>query len=298
MLNVEELEKKHKKYKSRISAPLFAVLTAAIAVSAASYLFISKQRSYTPDNPVSQEILTPKETNVKPDMSKQTTVAVASDVKEEPVQKEHEKTETETPNIKTEQQKIALSPSMGFLQNISTKQTAAVSVSAKKALEKEPEQEAAPVIIEQVEKEAAEVKTEKTVEKKTELKTAAPVQQTVKEETLETEHKSSINIKRKDDEADIKDVIRRFNNNHNPALSLFVAKKYYQLENYEQSYNYALITNEINNEIEASWIIFAKSLVKLGKKEEAVQTLKKYIQHSGSSQAKQLLDEVLSGKFR
>ena len=94
------------------------------------------------------------------------------------------------------------------------------------------------------------------------------------------------------------DVIKRFKKNNNPALSLFIAKKYYELENYDQSYNYALITNEINDNIDSSWIIFAKSLVKLNKREEAIKTLNKYIQHSHSNQAKILLDEIKSGKFK
>ncbi|MDQ1244960.1 MAG: hypothetical protein QG565_1301 [Campylobacterota bacterium] len=97
---------------------------------------------------------------------------------------------------------------------------------------------------------------------------------------------------------DIAHVIKRFNVNHNPALSLFVAKKYYQLGDYEQAYNYALITNDINNNIEESWLIFSKSLVKINKKEMAIETLKKYISHSHSSQARQLLDEIQAGKFK
>jgi len=64
------------------------------------------------------------------------------------------------------------------------------------------------------------------------------------------------------------------------------------------SYNYSLITNELNNNIEASWIIFTKSLVKLNKKEMAVKTLQQYVEHSQSNQAKLLLDEITSGKFK
>lgn len=69
-------------------------------------------------------------------------------------------------------------------------------------------------------------------------------------------------------------MIKRFNTNHNPALSLFVAKQYYQIGDYEQAYNYALITNDINNNIEESWIIFAKSLVQLGKKSKQSKRFK------------------------
>lgn len=107
-----------------------------------------------------------------------------------------------------------------------------------------------------------------------------------------------ISIKRQNTQNDIHDIIKRFKNNNNPALSLFVAKKYYELGNYQQSYNYALITNKINQEIETSWIIFTKSLVKLGKKDKAISTLKKYIKQSHSSGAQILLDEIRTGKFQ
>lgn len=114
---------------------------------------------------------------------------------------------------------------------------------------------------------------------------------------IEVESKK-ISIKRRDSQDDIRHIIKRFKKNNNPALSLFVAKKYYELGEYHKAYNYALITNEIDRDIEASWIIFAKSLVKLNQKEMAIKTLQKYIENSHSSNAKILLDEILAGKFK
>jgi len=110
--------------------------------------------------------------------------------------------------------------------------------------------------------------------------------------------KKSIMIKRQDSYKDIKDVIKRFNKNQNPALSLFVAKKYYALGEYDKSYNYALITNNLSSDIEPSWIIFSKSLVKLDKKEKAIDVLKNYIKHSSSSRAKNLLNDINKGAFK
>lgn len=110
--------------------------------------------------------------------------------------------------------------------------------------------------------------------------------------------RKEINIQRQETKADIEHVIKRFKKNNNPALSLFVAKKYYRIGEYDKAYNYALITNKLNNEIDDSWIIFSKSLVKLGKKNKAIEVLNKYIKHSHSSNAKMLLDNITSGKFR
>jgi len=107
-----------------------------------------------------------------------------------------------------------------------------------------------------------------------------------------------IMFKRQNTQNDIFEIITRFKKNNNPALSLFVAKKYYELQDYQQAYNYALITNKINKEIESSWIIFTKSLVKLGKREKAISILKRYIKQSHSSTARILLDEIYAGRFK
>lgn len=105
-------------------------------------------------------------------------------------------------------------------------------------------------------------------------------------------------IKREDDMKDIQDVIKRFKKNKNPALSLFVAKRYYRIGNYQQAYNYALMTNELNSNIEDSWLIFAKSLYKLDQKEMAIKTLKTYYDDSGSVKAKITLDQMQKGTLK
>lgn len=110
--------------------------------------------------------------------------------------------------------------------------------------------------------------------------------------------KKGLTIVSQKNESDLKDVIRRFKNNKNPALSLFVAKRYYELKQYQKSYNYALMTNEINKEIDESWIIFSKSLVKLGQHELAIVTLKSYLKVNKSSQAEILLRKIEAGSFR
>jgi len=89
-----------------------------------------------------------------------------------------------------------------------------------------------------------------------------------------------------------------FQKDRSPALSLFLAKKYYEIGDYHQAYNYALITNRMNKEIEESWLIFAKSLVKLNKKNKAIGILRKYIQKTHSSNAEILLQEIHAGAFK
>ena len=113
-----------------------------------------------------------------------------------------------------------------------------------------------------------------------------------------TKKSNNITIVKNKTKNDIEDVIKRFKQSNSPALSLFVAKKYYELGDYKNAYNYALITNKIDNTVDDSWIIFTKSLVKLNKKDFAIQTLKKYINDSSSNNAKILLEKIQSGIFQ
>lgn len=112
------------------------------------------------------------------------------------------------------------------------------------------------------------------------------------------EKKLTLSISSKKSDEDLKDVIRRFKKNKNPALSLFIAKHYYNNGEYQKSYNYALMTNEIDKSIDESWIIFSKSLVKLGQHELAMNTLKSYLKTSKSSAAEVLLRKIESGSFK
>nr|WP_321266008.1 CDC27 family protein [uncultured Sulfurimonas sp.] len=192
-------------------------------------------------------------------------------------QKNTTKNFTDTNSLKND--KLTLSPSLNFISNIKHS-----------SITNEYNYESTV-------KENKKIATPKSAPPK-KIKEEPIKEEAVKEKIQEPEPKHQLKIQRQNTQEDINHVIKRFNKNNNPALSLFVAKKYYEIGDYHKSYNYALITNEINDNIDASWIIFAKSLVKLNQKNEAISTLKKYIKHSNSSQARILLEEITSGKFK
>ncbi|MCK9473634.1 CDC27 family protein [Sulfurimonas sp.] len=278
MLNIHELENKHKKYKLKSFAPYLVILL-SITIVLISILFfllydLGSNTELNKSEQIAQKEESQREENSTSNLTQEKNETLQKEISIPEIVKEVPKTEEVTEAI---QKKVLLSPSLNFIKSIESQ---------------------APIYKEKVHKTAAivEQQIKKPIQKKEEI--LLPAVEEVKESMAIVEKTGSIDIKRRDEEVDIKHVIKRFNINHNPALSLFVAKKYYQLEDYEQAYNYALATNELNNDMEASWIIFSKSLVKLGKKEMAVETLKKYINYSSSSQAKQLLDEILSGKFK
>jgi len=108
----------------------------------------------------------------------------------------------------------------------------------------------------------------------------------------------SLSINRNESKLDINDLQRRFKETSNANLGLFIARYYYEHGNYDEAYNYALKTNNVNNRIDESWIIFSKSLVKLGRTDQAKKTLQLYISQSNSEAARGLLDSIERGSFK
>lgn len=108
----------------------------------------------------------------------------------------------------------------------------------------------------------------------------------------------SFSLNRTESKLDIGTLERRFKETSNANLGLFIARYHYDHGNYSEAYNFALKTNSISNKIEESWIIFAKSLVKLGREEQAKKTLQFYITDSNSEAARTLLDTIERGTFK
>ena len=171
---------------------------------------------------------------------------------------------------------ITLSPSMNFIQSI---------------------RQDTPIYYDK-EKTNKKVSTKSQVAKKEAVIHSPRIEEIVLKTDVTKKETSEINIKRKNTQKDIEDVIERFKKSNNPVLSLFIAKKYYELKDYRQAYNYALTTNELNNKIEDSWIVFAKSLYMLQGKYKAIEILNKYIAESNSQKAKILLENIKSGKLQ
>lgn len=107
-----------------------------------------------------------------------------------------------------------------------------------------------------------------------------------------------LTINRNESKLDIEELQNRFKETSNANLGLFIAKYYYDRGNYNEAYNYALKTNAINSRIDESWILFSKSLVKLGRTEQAKKTLQLYYQQSNSEGAKELLSSIEKGTFK
>ncbi|MEA2071961.1 MAG: CDC27 family protein [Campylobacterota bacterium] len=261
MLNVIELERRWLRYKVKSYIPHLSIVISLLIISLLIFTFSSNQK----DN-VKTKKAKPADIIQKPKEMPKPTV----------VHKPIEVIQTITEVVPDKSHKIKLEPSLDFMKKMNN------SANPNYRNESSINNHASPY------KKPTQMQEQTIIQKK----------EVVYEEVKKEPTQQKVNIKRQNTQNDIYDIIKRFKKNNNPALSLFVAKKYYELGNYRQAYNYALMTNKINKEIETSWIIFAKSLVKLGKKDKAITTLKEYMKHSNSNRASILLDEIQSGKFK
>ena len=300
MLDVLELEKRWSRYRLKKSMPLLiGTVTLFIIAGATSYLYIAY-----PD--LIKNIVEDKQLVVQ---KMQPEVEVNTSIDSAPVT---------TTSVGYEQN--VLRPSLNFMYNIEDKvinYNTKVVETASAAEEKEKQQadkvESTPKSTVKTDKETAKVskphtKVAKAQKKQPVVKKVVKISEPVKEVVLVTEN--TIAVEKEPEELfvqidhkqisddELNSVIKRFDKQKKPALSLFIAKKYYEQGNYKEAYNYALETNKLNPDIEDSILIFCQSLVKLGNKQEAVTTLQAYLQKSHSVQASILLNEIQTGKFK
>ena len=283
MLNTRDLEGRWLRYKIKSYIPHVIITISSIIIIIALSMFLNsnKEEKTRINNPtVAEQNITNKDTLLKPITNNPSVEQQIIQVKKVNTE---EKTNFDTNIAKqnipdNNNRSLKLQPSLDFMKKM---QHSSLPYHQDEVKVQEKVNTKAPVYTSQIVEEVQELS----------------VAENIQTEDIEEDSKK-ISIKRRDSEDDIRHIIKRFKKNNNPALSLFIAKRYYELGEYHKAYNYALITNEIEREIDASWIVFAKSLVKLNQKEMAIKTLKQYIENSHSSSAKILLDEISSGKFK
>lgn len=274
MLNIHDLERRWLRYKIKSYVPL--VLSILAGVSIIALLFI-----YIPTSDVKNKANIPIEATEVEVSKVQAEVPVQQETIKEPVvaprelsvaDNTQEQVQTEP---KKEESTLVLKPSLHFMDNIEDGISAYVvaDMPMQEPVTSSLQDDESPTDLPEIEVSDSTESTEEITENR-------------------------LNITSNKSDSELKDVIRRFKKNKNPALSLFIAKRYYAAGEYQKSYNYALMTNEIDKHIEESWIIFSKSLVKLGQHELAMNTLKSYLKTTKSTAADVLLRKIESGTFK
>lgn len=117
------------------------------------------------------------------------------------------------------------------------------------------------------------------------------------EEEIEARKKIHLEIIDSTSISGYKDVEKRFFESHDIDDALFLAKSYYKNGNYKKAEFWALETNKLDDSQEESLLIFVKSKVKLGHKNEALSILTSYVKQSDSQEAKKLLYRIENDKL-
>lgn len=98
--------------------------------------------------------------------------------------------------------------------------------------------------------------------------------------------------------ADYLEIMKdKFTRSKNPRDAVLLAQTYYKQGQYAEAEQWALAANKLNNSLEESWLMFAKSKVKLGKQDEAIKILASYYKKSRSVEAKKLIGQIKTGKI-
>ena len=277
MLNTHDLEKRWLRYKIKSYIPHFIITLSLLVIGIIVINFTSTTGALKEQKQVLATETTLVQKPITQELSAQKDIITREPqrVANTPQQELH---------FSKNNAKVQLSPSLDFMKKMQH--------SSHLYYNTREEQE--PIIV----KPKKQPKKQPNKRPKKRIMIEQEIEEVVIQEPIVVVQKKKIKINRQNTQNDIFEIIKRFKKNNNPALSLFVAKKYYELEDYHQAYNYALITNGIDKNIESSWLIFAKSLYKLDKKAKAIKTLKEYINFSHSSGARLLLNEMKAGKFR
>jgi len=88
-------------------------------------------------------------------------------------------------------------------------------------------------------------------------------------------------------------IKKKFYATNNINFSLMISEKFLDKKRYKKALKWALISNEIDDKNENSWILFAKSKVKMGKKQDAINALQAYLKDNHSTNVKNLLDDIV-----
>ena len=104
--------------------------------------------------------------------------------------------------------------------------------------------------------------------------------------------KTKINIEvssAKDEQSALKEQFIRTNN---PAFALDLARINFREQKYQEALKWSLAANEIDNNLEESWVIFAKSKYKLKQKDDALRALREYNKNANKSSIGELIRQI------
>jgi len=90
---------------------------------------------------------------------------------------------------------------------------------------------------------------------------------------------------------------KKFLKSKNARDAILISKAFYKKSNYSEAEQWALSANKLDKNLDESWLLFAKSKAKLGKKQEAINILASYYKKSHSAKARVLIGQIKTGKI-
>jgi len=113
-----------------------------------------------------------------------------------------------------------------------------------------------------------------------------------KQEIKKKKTKISINMQEMDTIAYLKD---KYYSTSSIVFALMLAEEYYYDKKYKDALKWALTANDIDSQNTKSWYWFAKSKVKLNKREDAIRALRAYLSNNESKRLSTLLNKIELG---
>ncbi len=96
------------------------------------------------------------------------------------------------------------------------------------------------------------------------------------------------------DRMSIKTLRKKFYKSNNAKYALMIGQRFYNAKKYEKALKWSLIANEVDQKKVQSWLLFAKSKMKMGKKQDAINVLNAYLKIYDSKEALKLLKQFKS----
>jgi len=90
----------------------------------------------------------------------------------------------------------------------------------------------------------------------------------------------------------LKSLRKKFYATNNVKYALEIAERYYGAKQYQKALKWALIANEVDEKKPQSWILFAKTKMKMGKKQDALNVLKAYLKTYSSAKVSRYLKKI------
>jgi len=91
--------------------------------------------------------------------------------------------------------------------------------------------------------------------------------------------------------ADLEELQKLFAQRESYNLAIKIAREFFERKNYKEALQWAKRANKLDRSKEEAWILYARSLYALGKKEQARRILRLYLEYANSKEAQKLLRE-------